>query len=324
SGDACTRQNTSNPYSRVQESFRLLATSTPTPVPALNDPLVIDGNTMTPPAEPAVPPSPAPSPTPGEIDLPYDGSVPYQEFAQDDTTAHWYVLLGQVLWHPHFQVLLQTAAAASGRQYCGAVAAAIEAPNASLVIQDRMTPSPLPADPTYSGVSVEVQGALTVDRLLTAMQDLWIYEHGHLNFKQLDGTDGDTPLWIRRFTNPTGGADLHIHIGDTADQNKRLTVGFGADEANQQIVCDIRSDNNVDISTGWLNFGAATRQMLNLWNEEYGIGIQSGTLYFRTATDVCWFKGGAHSDTQSDPGAGGNLQMRLDDQARLYFGAKVR
>ena len=140
-----------------------------------------------------------------------------------------------------------------------------------------MTPSPLPTDPTYSGVSVEVQGELTVDRLLTAMQDLWIYEYGHLNFKQSDGTDGDTPLWMRRFTKATGGADLHIHIGDTADQNKRLTVGFGADEANQQIVCDIRSDNNVDISTGWLNFGAATRQMLNLWNAEYGIGIQSGT-----------------------------------------------
>jgi hypothetical protein len=236
SGDACTRQNTSNPYGRLQESFRLLATSTPTPVPALNDSLIIDGTAMTPPVEPAAPPSPAPTPTPGEIDLPYDGSVPYQEFAQDDTTAHWYVLIGQVLWHPHFQVLLQTAAAASGRQYCGAVAAAIEAPNASLVIQDRMTPSPLPADPTYSGVSVEVQGALTVDRLLAAMQDLWIHEHGHLNFKQSDGTDGDTPLWIRRFTNPTGGADLHIHIGDTTDPSKRLTVGYGADEANQQIV----------------------------------------------------------------------------------------
>ena len=316
SGDACTRQNTSNPYSRVQESFRLLVTSTPTPVPALNDPLVIDGNTMTPPAEPAVPPSTAPTPTPGDIVLPYDGSVPYQEFAEDDTTAHWYVLLGQVLWHPHFQVLLQPpTAATSGRQYCGAVAAAIEAPNAQLVIQDRMTPSPLP-DPTYSGVAVEVQGTLTVDRLLTALDDVLTHEHHRLIFGQSDGTDGDTPLWIRRYTN-SPGADLHIHIGDTADSSKRLTVGFGKVDDPQQIVFDVRSDNNVEIPTGFLNFGTTTRQMLNLWSTAYGIGIQADTEYFRTDGIFCWFRQGQPSDTKADPGSGGTLAMKLDESNSL-------
>ena len=323
SGDACTRQNTSNPYSRVQESFRLLVTSMPTPVPPLNDPLVIDGNTMTPPAEPAVPPPPPPTPTPGDIVLPYDGSVPYQEFAQDDTTVHWYVLLGQVLWHPQLQVLVQTAAAAAGRQYCGAVAATIEAPNAQLVIQDRLTPSPLPADPHYSGVAVEVQGTLTVDRLLTALDDILTYEHHRLIFAQSDGTDGDTPLWIRRYTN-SPGADLHIHIGDTADSSKRLTVGFGKIDDPQQIVFDVRSDGKVEIPTGSLeiptgsiDFGQSERQMLNLWNTAYGIGIQDFTEYFRSDADFCWFKGGQHSNTRSDPGSGGTLAMKLDNSSSL-------
>jgi hypothetical protein len=320
SGDACTRQNTSNPYSRVRENFRLLVTSTPTPVPAINDPLIIDGNAMTPPAGP--PPSPVPTPAPGEINLPYDGSVPYQEFQQDDTTVHWYIPLGQVLWHPHLQVFVQTGSTALGRQYCGAVAAAIEAPNAQLVIQDRMTPSPLSDNPTYPGVAVEVQGSLTVDRLLTAEDDVYLIEHGHLNFKKWDGTDGDTELWIRRITNPTGGADLHIHIGDNSDPAKkpqRLTVANGppGDESKEQIVFDVRADGNVDIPIGALNFASQTRQMINLWSTGYGIGVQNSTEYFRTDGIFCWFRQGKHSDTKADPGSGGTLAMKLDESSTL-------
>jgi hypothetical protein len=44
--------------------------------------------------------------------------------------------------------------------------------------------------------------------------------------------------------------------------------------------------------------------------------VQSGTLYFRTASDFCWFRGGGHSDVQSDPG-GGALQMKLEQNGTL-------
>jgi hypothetical protein len=54
------------------------------------------------------------------------------------------------------------------------------------------------------------------------------------------------------------------------------------------------------------------------------MGVQTSTTYFRSAAEFCWFKGGEHADTQSDPGAGGTLQLRLDDQARLRFGAQTR
>jgi hypothetical protein len=246
SGDACTRQNTSNPYNnRVRESSRLLVTSTSPPNPPINDPLAIDGR---------VTPSGS-SPAPGDIVLPADNSVSYQEFARDDTTTHWYIPLGRVSWHPHLQVFVQTdlAVAAAGRQYCGAVAAMIEAPNVKLVIQDRMTPSPLP--PGYPGVAVEVQGELTVDRLLTALDDVVLYEHHRLIFGDPNGGDGDTPLWIRRYTN-SPGADLHINIGDAADSTKRLTVGYGKVDAQPQIVFDVRADGNVDIPSGSQTIGA--------------------------------------------------------------------
>jgi hypothetical protein len=328
SSDVCASKNNSNPYGRVQEGFRLLVTTSPTPVPALNDPLVVDGGQMTPPLEPATPPSPPATPNPGEIVLPYDGAVPYQEFAEDDTTTQWYVLLGQVLWDPHQQIFLQTGSTATGRQYAGAVAAAIQAPAGQLLIEDRTTPYPLPSDPAYTGVAVEIAGALTVDRLLTAMQDVWIYEPGHLYFKDDNGTDGDTPLWIRRNTNAAGGADLHIHIGDNSDaKNKpqRLTVANGptGDESKEQTVFDVRADGNVDIPIGALNFASQTRQMINLWSFSYGIGVQSGTEYFRSDYDFCWFRQGTHSDNQSDPGAGGTLAMKLDSNSRLTVSGDV-
>jgi hypothetical protein len=77
---------------------------------------------------------------------------------------------------------------------------------------------------------------------------------------------------------------------------------------------------------GNLEFGARTRQMIDLWavggDHNYGIGVQDWTLYFRTDSDVCWFRGGSHVDTQSGPGAGGVLAMKLDNSSSLeVFGA---
>ncbi len=56
---------------------------------------------------------------------------------------------------------------------------------------------------------------------------------------------------------------------------------------------------------GILDFGANTRQMINLWNANYGIGVQSSTTYFRSDANFCWFVGGVHSDAACDSGGGG-------------------
>ncbi len=64
---------------------------------------------------------------------------------------------------------------------------------------------------------------------------------------------------------------------------------------------------------GALGFGAATRQMINLWNADYGIGIQNSTQYFRTGKNFAWFKGGSHDNGELIPGTGGVAQMVLKD-----------
>ncbi len=67
-----------------------------------------------------------------------------------------------------------------------------------------------------------------------------------------------------------------------------------------------------------LSFSATSRQMINLYNTAYGIGVQSGTQYYRTASGFAWFKGGAHSNSTNNPGSGGTLLMRVDSNGNLF------
>jgi trimeric autotransporter adhesin len=70
-----------------------------------------------------------------------------------------------------------------------------------------------------------------------------------------------------------------------------------------------------------LDFGSQTRQMLNLWGSaQYGVGVQTGTLYFRAnpvgAGGFAWYRGGVHNDNVfSNPG--GDTLMTLDEGGNL-------
>ncbi|MBL0163241.1 MAG: tail fiber domain-containing protein [Xanthomonadales bacterium] len=77
-------------------------------------------------------------------------------------------------------------------------------------------------------------------------------------------------------------------------------------------------NGNAAISTtGSLGFGNQTRQMLNLWGpNDFGIGVQTGTLYSRSNTSFAWFQGGVHNDGYNNAG-GGTLRMSLDSNGQL-------
>ena len=79
---------------------------------------------------------------------------------------------------------------------------------------------------------------------------------------------------------------------------------------------DIMSGNLGIANPASINFGTTTRQMLNLWDAQYGLGVQANTLYARSHNHFAWFKDGVHANGQFDPG-GGTLLMSLDSAARL-------
>jgi len=66
-----------------------------------------------------------------------------------------------------------------------------------------------------------------------------------------------------------------------------------------------------------LSFGNQVRQMLNLFNAEYGIGVQANATYFRSHNHFAWFKDGIHADATFAPGAGGATLMTLENGGRL-------
>ena len=70
-----------------------------------------------------------------------------------------------------------------------------------------------------------------------------------------------------------------------------------------------------------LFFGSQARQMLNLWDTQYGVGVQANTQYNRSYAGFAWYKGGTHDDTPWDPGAGGTMLMWLDSGGSLHVTA---
>lgn len=72
-----------------------------------------------------------------------------------------------------------------------------------------------------------------------------------------------------------------------------------------------------------LSFEKKTRQMLNLWGEAYGIGVQGYTQYFRTHHNFAWYSLGKHNDTPFSPGQGGRRLMGINNSGDLILSART-
>jgi hypothetical protein len=98
---------------------------------------------------------------------------------------------------------------------------------------------------------------------------------------------------------------------------------FASTTSNQ---FNIRASGGVRLSddTPSLSFGVNRSQMLNLGGTNYGIGVQTGSLYSRcdlgADNGFIWYKGGSHDDSYSTPGPGGTEMMHLVSSG-LYVNA---
>jgi hypothetical protein len=84
--------------------------------------------------------------------------------------------------------------------------------------------------------------------------------------------------------------------------------------AVNNVPLELRAPGGVRIHelTPSLSFGSQTRQMLNLYDSTYGIGVQDYTAYFRTHGGFAWYRDGVHSDTAYDAGNGGTRLVTLE------------
>ena len=153
------------------------------------------------------------------------------------------------------------------------------------------------------------QGTLTFDDTTRQMIDLYASGGGHqygLGVQADSGSQASpTAMYFR--------SDYAFRWFKGGKHDDTGTSGGAGSGGQLQLALD---------SSGCLQFGETTQQMLNLWGINYGIGVQDSTLYFRSDSDFCWFRGGSHSNGQDDPG-GGTLAMRLDSSSNLILSGSL-
>jgi hypothetical protein len=287
---------------RITEGWRLVAS------PPVSDPddIIVDG-----------------APATG---VPADTSVPYQELPQGPPGDSWLIYVGIVHWDGVAQRFKPVDPAvqegAPERRYVGAVAGHVVTPGTTLAVRRRA-----PLTTTDEEEFVTVEGRLRVEERLNAEREVWL-EGDPLRFTYDSGDEDGVEVTLGRERPPAAPLEhqLRLRLGDPGAK-AALSIGPG-EGAAQTDVLRVSAEDVVSVPTGTLSFAAKTRQMLDLWatpgNHQYGIGVQSGTMYFRTDGAFCWFKGGVHDNAASSPGADGQLQLRLDSNADLHFGSRVR
>jgi Chaperone of endosialidase len=166
--------------------------------------------------------------------------------------------------------------------------------------------------------------------------------HGTVQSTNSSGTlQFDSPLSVNGQIG-AGNSDLyftktdHNHTGfgntsgfaaieNSADYGALMIIGrAGTPKGRCVKLWDFLEVNGeASIPAGNLSFGATTRQMIDLWTKEYGIGVQSGTTYFRSNNNFAWFRGGVHDDNFNNPGVDGLKLMSLNAAGDLCLSART-
>ena len=100
--------------------------------------------------------------------------------------------------------------------------------------------------------------------------------------------------------------DCNVGIG-TDEPGAKLDINGTTTTNSLSVTGNSDISGNLDIS-GSLSFGASKRQMINLYDESYAIGVQTFTQYFRSSKHFAWYKGGSYDDGELNAG-GGTVQM---------------
>lgn len=149
-------------------------------------------------------------------------------------------------------------------------------------------------------VKLDVNGTVKVNSDIMGTSDnLDLY--GNTN-----ATNSTGFLELRSDKTVIGGNKIQFYTGSTP-----LAVG------SNNMTLD--GDGTLDV-TGAVSFGRATRQMINLYGTDYGIGVQGSTQYLRSGGGFAWFHKGVHHNTERNAGTGGTTMMYLDDNNLVVAG----
>ncbi len=169
---------------------------------------------------------------------------------------------------------------------------------------------------TWTPYALTAGNAATVSGSVPAAQIT-----GTLPAAQIGGGTTNAPLTFGNggasFSSLVGTPPFHVsHTTKVPNLNSDLFDGLDSTAFLQKSGGTMTGALGIDNGTT-VNFGNQTRQMLNLYNSDYGIGVQANTQYFRTAGQFAWFKNGTHSDVANNAGSGGTTVMTLSGNGTL-------
>jgi hypothetical protein len=148
-----------------------------------------------------------------------------------------------------------------------------------------------------------------------------------------NGGTGATTAAAARTNLAAAANNQTMHVGTTALAINRASAaqtltGVSIDGNAATVTNGVVTTGNQSIAgdktfTGSILFGSTTRQMLNLFSTTYALGVQTNTLYFRSASRFSWFRAGVHNNTENTPGTGGSVAMTLDSSSNLVVSGEV-
>lgn len=142
-------------------------------------------------------------------------------------------------------------------------------------------------------------GAALVGTVAVAQSLVSFQPNSPANAAEVNGNFSALRTWLERKVGAVGG-------------NQVVTDGGVA----------LVGTNALSVPNANLNFGSTTRQMVNLWSTEYGLGVQNSTLYQRTGGHFGWYRGGAHDEGSLNAG-GGTVAMLLDSSSNLGVAGNI-
>lgn len=157
----------------------------------------------------------------------------------------------------------------------------------------------------YNGGNVYTRGRLDADNINSRR---YIIAEDYIYSKKRLISDGNIEVW---------GGKAITRRGWASNNSLNFTnfTSYNFDDPLKNVTGSwsghLVVDDHLKVSDN-LHFGSSTRQMINLWSNSFGIGIQSSTQYYRSAKNFAWFRGGSHNDSEKHAG-GGTLDMILSD-----------
>ena len=114
---------------------------------------------------------------------------------------------------------------------------------------------------------------------------------------------------------------LNVSGGALVVPSNALGIGTTNPQASLDVQGNARVRDNLTLDPGVLNLTGTSRQMIHLGGASNGLGLQSSAAYLRYNSAFALFRGGAHSGTDLDPGAGGALTLVANSSGNVAIGA---